>query len=102
MKYDDRPLWEQNKNQEEEKINKSQSQFWKGGTYSTAKLPSDLMIWWEQHAQLRRQGLFNEIDEADIRAAQKGVLNKWHSRVKANPEIFDDIKGNWSKIKELQ
>lgn len=67
--------------------------------------PSPILCWWEQESKKRAQGLENEIDINEMKAALKGVKNKWFSRVKAHRNIFEaytEGKGHsWDEIKSL-
>ena len=56
--------------------------------YPSADYPSPTLSWYIREDAKREKGLQNEIDEAEIRAAAKGVKNKWHKRYWDNPEKF--------------
>ncbi len=68
--------------------------------------PSHLQLWYEQENRKRRAGLKNEIDINEIRAAAKGVRNKWTDRVAKHPKVFQPvIEGtyyDWQEIMALE
>lgn len=71
--------------------------------------PSPLLGWYHTENAKRQKGLENEIDIADIKAALKGVRNKWFGVVQKFEKEIDEmicgIKKNgidWQKIMEYR
>ena len=68
--------------------------------------PSELFSWYHREDAKRRQKIQNEIDLNDIRAAAKGVFNKWHKAVIKFPEVFEsfltDKPFDWNKMLEAR
>ncbi len=66
---------------------------------------SQIQLWWEREYRKREAGLENEIDMNEIRAAMRGVKNKWFSIVSKHPEKFaeDKVKKiNWNEVIQLR
>lgn len=65
--------------------------------YNTGVL-SPIKQWWDEEVQKKREGLINEIDQGDIRAAMRGVINAWYPIIQKHPEHFlllDIERGIW-------
>jgi hypothetical protein len=98
MAYDDTPLYQQNKDAQK-------AQVVRGGLsylYPTATHPSPIYSWYWREYDKRSKGQQNEIDENEIKAAAKGVKNKWHARYWSDPKKFQPIIENrsydWNEI----
>jgi hypothetical protein len=89
MRYNDKPLYEQNKTIPE----KTTERFYKARTHDSALSPSPLYVWWQHQANLRSNGYLNEIDVAEIIAASRGTINQWSKLVKDNLEFFTNFIG---------
>ena len=66
--------------------------------------PSEIYSWFFREDAKRQKGLKNEIDIAEIKAAAKGVRNRWYKRYHFMPEKFKPVlegkEYNWSEIME--
>lgn len=51
-------------------------------------------MWYMQENHKRKLRLENEIDINDIKAAAKGVINRWSAAVNKNPIIFRPVLEN--------
>lgn len=109
MAYDDRPLYSRGemanptvKSDSNQAAVKPSPTYWGGNLAKSAAMPSPLAIWYQQQSLRRAKGEANEIDEAEIRAAAKGVKNKWTITVSKSPELFKQLLENkeydWSAI----
>lgn len=104
MTYDDRPLWEQQK-----EANKTASeQFAKPKMHKSAHAPSPLLGWHLQESAKRKEGKYNEIDGNELKAALKGVKNRWFSLAqnhkKLCEEFFSKLEGknkNYDRAKQI-
>jgi hypothetical protein len=94
--------YEDYKSPNEAPVTPPKTQFWNGNQKHFSKTPSQLHLWYEQENIKRSQGLLNEIDVNEIKAAQKGVKNKWFSKVITHPQLFSDVDNlNWKSIKAI-
>lgn len=70
--------------------------------YPTADYPSPTLSWHLRESEKRSKGLDNELDHADIRAAARGVKNKWYERYQSDPKRFQGIvqgkSYDWNEI----
>jgi hypothetical protein len=107
MKYDDRPMYEQNKintvNERLGKIVRPCLDFWKGSSVQPASAPSQLLLWWQRESRLRDKNEKNEIDLAEIKAALKSFKNRWTRCVGENRKFFEDLcqgrfNDDWKKV----
>ncbi len=65
---------------------------------------SPVQSWYVEENKKREQGIENEIDLNEMRAAIRGVKNKWFLAVKNNPNMFveDKVKKiNWQEVIKL-
>jgi hypothetical protein len=99
MKWNDRPTYAQ-----VQKISRDEP-FLGYRFKENMPTPSDIQVWYMQENEKKRQGLENEIDIAQIKAALTGVKNKWYKIVQDHPIVFDkktkDDKIKWADIEEL-
>lgn len=100
-KWNERPLYEQNKTQEDIGY-KCQPETYPTKLSKSGISPSHLFIWWFQEDRKRKLALENEIDINAIKAAYKGVKNSWFRIVS---KYFTEFKimsesdnYNWEKI----
>ena len=77
--------------------------FWSGNTATSSRSPSALHSWWHTEKAKKDRGLENEIDINEIKAALRGVINRWHGCIKSNPDLFKGFETNseynWEQLK---
>lgn len=88
MSYDDTPLYEQAKSIS---LSRPVQKEWKGHLSPSSSRCSQLQAWWFQEVAKRAKKLYNEIDHNEIRAADRGTLNKWKRMVDEHPELFKKL-----------
>lgn len=99
MAYDPNPLYE---------LKKQASNFDGPRMYKSQASMSPIMGWYEAEIKKKREGKFNEIDEAQLKAALMGVKNKWYKIALSNKELivefFDCLltkKKDYPKAKKI-
>lgn len=64
---------------------------------------SPILYWYYREFKKKKAGLKNDLDIADIRAAQMGVKNEWLAAVNAEPKAFDrPEKKDWDTLFSLK
>ena len=107
MTYDPRPLYEQNTIQPSPAIDqKPKPKMWAGINRATTHSISPLIAWALEEKRKQKAGLENDHDIAEIKAAAKGVKNRWYHAVNIkHPAEFKKLleikKFDWQKLIEL-
>lgn len=75
--------------------------------FYTTDVISPLKEWWDYEVEKKRRWEINEIDQNEIAAALRGVMNIWYHVMKRYPEHFvpaEMEKGllNWDVIIQLK
>lgn len=98
-KWSDKPYYETGYQPPEDKPKDFTNRYYR----KTDTSPSPLMGWYHGEARKRSQGLENDLDLADIKAAMKGSRNFWSAAVKKFPEKFDVTQAIvWDEIVGLK
>lgn len=103
--YDDKPLYQKYSSVNKPVYNQA-NVVWMG-TYQPKEsmpTPSATMTWYLEEDRKRDAKIENEIDLNQIKAAIKGVKNRWFHVVKKHPEMFleDKVKKiKWDEVIKL-
>lgn len=108
-KFDDRPMYEQNKPREETGYTAAPKYKDFAPTdmrgYKTSA-PSPLYVWWHEEKKKQNLGLMNEHDINEIKAAHTGVINRWRQCYLKNKDAIDKMiefgKFDWNKLMEFK
>lgn len=90
MKWSDKPLYEKNMTSEPQE---APQEYWERTTFKgfarKAASPAPLVLWYLEEDRKRANAEPNEHDYYNIRAALKGVRNRWYDFAQRHPEFMD-------------